>query len=225
MMDLQFKYVVDVVLVIDATNSMSGVIDMVKASALRFHSKLTLLLGQQGKTVSEMRVRCVAYRDIPDNGERGLEASSFFTMPHDEQQFRAWISGIELIGNTTFPESGLTALSLAVHSDWSMSGNKRRHVVVLWADNDPHPIESEWHLVPPQSARVIDPSYDALTDSWHAGREPLDGRRLILFAPGGGRWDSIASHWDNVVHYPSVAGTGLSGTTEEELFSVIVNSI
>ena len=62
-----------------------------------------------------------------------------------------------------------------------------------------------------------------LNDWWDEMNE--NSKRLILFAPNERSWDYISSQWDNVVHYPSVAGNGLAERSYGEILDAIANSV
>lgn len=225
-MAAQLRYHVDVVLVIDATASMTPILGTVKGSALMFHDRMGAALADSGKHVDALRLRVVLFRDLRDNGSLSLAASGFFALPQQSAEFSGWVSGIVPIANTTDEESGLAGLSVALHSPWTNDGDRRRHVVVLWTDNPPHLPEHEFAYVPPASTAEVAPSFDGLTDMWESSQfVPLSSRRLVLFAPEMGLWPTIAAMWSNVVHYPSRAGLGLSDHTFGEILSAIVNSI
>ncbi len=122
----QLEYHVDVVLVIDATASMTPLLDQVKKSALGFHGRLTAVLQSAGKHVDRLRLRVVTFRDLADDGPNGLAASEFFALPEQAGAFSSWVSGVRLIGGTTYPESGLACLSV----DDGRKSSKARHRLV-----------------------------------------------------------------------------------------------
>lgn len=222
----QFEYHVDLVFVIDATASMTPVLEHVKAAALGFHSRLAGVLEQSGKHVDKLRIRVVTFRDLPDNRDQALGTSPFFTLPAQEAPFASYIQAIELAGNTTFPESGLAGLAVAMHSPWTKEGAKRRHVVVLWTDDEPHPPENEVAFIPTEFRGEVCESLDELTDVWESAQyAALSSRRLVLFAPEKGLWSVINQSWDNVIMYPSQAGSGVSEYDLAQIVSAIANSI
>ena len=69
------SYSVDVALCIDATGSMSPVIDMVKANALKFHDDLSRVMAEKSKVIDTLRIKVIMYRDYYDGNDRtrGLE--------------------------------------------------------------------------------------------------------------------------------------------------------
>jgi hypothetical protein len=222
----QLDYHVDVVLVIDATASMTPIVDAVRGAALGFHARLDAVLAGQTKHVDVLRVRAVVFRDLRDNGDDALAASPFFTLPDEQPAFAAWVGGITLMGNTTLAESGLAGLSVAIHSPWTSKGDKRRHVIVLWSDDEPHAPEAEAGLAPAAFRSQVADNFDALTDLWESGqRVGSSSKRLVLFTPETGLWPVIAESWDQVIHRPSEAGAGLSDYEMDEILMTIAASI
>ena len=69
-------------------------------------------------------------------------------------------------------------------------------------------------------------TFNDLTDWWDGqGKMETAAKRLILFAPDAASWTDIATYWNNVIHYPSIAGEGLSDIEYETILKTIVSSI
>ena len=56
-------YNVDMVFVIDTTGSMRPVLDLVKNNALNFYNDVTQTMSMKGKTINQLRIRVVAFKD------------------------------------------------------------------------------------------------------------------------------------------------------------------
>jgi len=222
----QFQYHVDIVVVMDATASMTPVLDAVKSAALGFHERLSASLEAKGKWVDQLRIRVIAFRDLAYNGSHSLEASPFFLLPQEESEFAEWIRAVRLVGNHTHTESALAGLSVGLHSPWTSLGDRRRHVVVLWTDEDAHLPEVESAHVPPLFADQVVGSFDDLTDLWHSSQTTsASSRRLVLFAPDKGVWPQVEESWDNVVWFPSQAGMGMADYDWSTVMDSIANSV
>jgi len=210
-------YNVDMVLCIDATQSMSSIIDRVKTDALNFHGVLMSKLEVYDKKVDVLRVRVIAFRDYYYDKEPMLE-SPFFTLPAEQDAFRSFVSSITAEGGGDEPENGLEALALAMQSDWTREGSKKRHVVVVWTDATAHPLEKSGK--PASYPSGMPSNFDDLTDLWsgQVSTSIAEARRLVLFARAAKPWSDIATHWEQVILYPSKAGEGLK---EHDLDSVI----
>jgi hypothetical protein len=62
---------------------------------------------------------------------------------------------------------------------------------------------------------------------WEDPQGPLSSssKRLIVFAPDGPGWSDISAVWENVVHHPSQAGSGLSDIDYGTIIDSIGNSV
>lgn len=233
----QMTYTVDLVFCIDATGSMNPVLNVVKENALSFYTDLMKALNEKGKRVESVRIRVIAFRDYLEDMDDAMLVTDFFTLPEDTEEFTDTVNGIRAFGGGDIPEDGLEALGYAIRSDWSTTGTKRRQIIVLWSDAPPHPIgfakESEYY---PEGMAS---DFRELTDWWENEQNGYVNRRakrLILYTPAGKEpgsydpeseypWDNIVNNWNNVIHFPSVAGGGLKEIQYQEIISAIVQSI
>jgi hypothetical protein len=216
---------VDIVFCVDVTGSMTPILDQVKANALRFYSDVQSNLTAKGKTIDELRVRVVAFRDIVADGEAALQESPFFELPADETGFSNFVNGLFAEGGGDAPESGLEAVALSMTSPWTTRGDRRRQVIVVWTDQPAHPLDAS--ALSPAFAERVPADFSALTDLWEDPQGPLgsSSKRLILFAPDGPGWSDISGVWENVVHHPSQAGGGLSDIDYGTIIDSIGNSV
>src|SRR4051794_2826330 len=177
------SYAVDIVFCVDVTGSMTPILDQVKANALRFYSDVQSNLTAKGKTIDELRVRVVAFRDIVADGEAALQESPFFELPADETGFSNFVNGLFAEGGGDAPESGLEAVALSMTSPWTTRGDRRRQVIVVWTDQPAHPLDAS--ALSPAFAERVPADFSALTDLWEDPQGPLgsSSKRLILFAP------------------------------------------
>jgi hypothetical protein len=219
------NYAVDIVFCIDVTGSMTPILDAVKTNALRFYEDVQTNLTAKGKIVDELRVRVVAFRDLFADGEAALSESPFFLLPGEQAAFSDFVGGLVPEGGGDAPESGLEAVSLAINSDWTTRGDRRRQVVVVWTDQPAHPLDPT--MVPAELQARVPGDFSALTDLWEDAQGPLgsSSKRLILFAPDGPGWSDISGVWENVVHHPSQAGGGLSDVDYGTIVDSIGNSV
>ena len=219
------SYAVDIVFCVDVTGSMTPILDQVKANALRFYGDVQSNLTAKGKTIDELRVRVVAFRDIIADGEAALQESPFFELPAEETGFSGFVNGLVAEGGGDAPESGLEAVALAITSPWTTRGDRRRQVIVVWTDQPAHSLNAS--ALPPTLAGRVPADFSALTDLWEDPQGPLgsSSKRLILFAPDGPGWSDISAVWENVVHHPSKAGSGLSDIDYGTIIDSIGNSV
>ena len=219
------SYAVDIVFCIDVTGSMTPILDAVKANALGFYDDVQTNLTAKGKNVTQLRVRVVAFRDFVADGGAALEESPFYTLPTERNGFSEFVNGLIPQGGGDAPESGLEAVSLAINSPWTTTGDRRRQVIVVWTDQPAHPIDPS--VVPADLASRVPADFSALTDVWEdeQGVMGSSSKRLILFAPDGPGWSDISAVWENVVHHPSQAGGGLSDVDYGTIIDSIGNSV
>jgi hypothetical protein len=219
------NYAVDIVFCVDVTGSMTPILDQVKANALRFYDDVQSNLTAKGKSIDELRVRVVAFRDIVADGEAALQESPFFELPAEVTGFSGFVNGLAAEGGGDAPESGLEAVALAMTSPWTTRGDRRRQVIVVWTDQPAHSLDAS--ALPPGLAGRVPADFSALTDLWEDPQGSLgsSSKRLILFAPDGPGWSDISGVWENVVHHPSQAGSGLSDVDYGTIIDSIGNSV
>lgn len=221
-------YTVDMVFCIDATGSMEDfsssqvkIINLVKQNALNFYADLSEAMAAKGKTVRQLRVRIVAFRDYLADDENAMMVTDFFLLPQQAAEFEACVNSIIADGGGDIPEDGLEALAYAIKSEWTNETAKKRHIIVVWTDAATHEIGYGKRSV--YYPNGMPRSMSELNDWWDDMNE--NSKRLILFAPDEQYWDYIARNWDNVVHYPSVAGNGLAEKSYGEILGAIANSV
>ena len=73
-------YNVDIVMCIDATGSMSPIIEKVKENALSFYQRFLESMEESEKTVEQLRIKVIVFRDYGCD-EAPMTESEFFTLP------------------------------------------------------------------------------------------------------------------------------------------------
>lgn len=225
--NFSLKYNVDIAMCIDATGSMGSLLNTVKANALSFYTDLTNAMAEKGKHIDELRVRVIAFRDYIADGNNAMYATEFFSLPGDSEEFRAAVNSVAPFGGGDEPEDGLEALAYAIKSKWSKGGNKRRHIIIVWSDDGTH--ELGFGAKAANYPRKMARDFDELTEWWGDSSQPGEmdnsAKRLLIYAPEKKYWSTISDSWDNVLHFPSEAGNGLSGLEYQEILNAIANSI
>ena len=212
------KYNVDIIFVIDITGSMGPYIDRTKENALNFHEKLKDKMTIKDKNIDSLRLKVIYYRDLSVEGPNALGESDFFSLPAQGSEYKAFVTGLKASGGGDEPESGLEALTLAIRSPWTTSGDKKRYIIVLITDASAHKLENKHGSGMPTS-------FDELTDLWSGQLMDSSAKRLILFAPDVYPWTDISAHWDNSIHVPTKAGEGISETDYDTILDTISNSV
>ena len=126
----------DLVFVIDTTNSMQDDIDAVKARALEI-----LELIDYGSV--DWRVGLVTYRDYPYSpyGDRGDYTSRIdLNFSSNRSDIVAEINAIRVGGGGDFPESVYSGLMTAIGFPWRTDAKK---IIILMGDAPPHDPEPE----------------------------------------------------------------------------------
>lgn len=223
----KIQYNVDMVFCIDVTGSMDNIIDIVRNNALNLYQDVKTSMEQKGKHVDTLRVRIIAFRDYLADAEDAMLVTNFFTLPDEADSLKKCVSSLVAKGGGDDPEDGLEALAYGIKSKWNTDGAKKRHVIVLWTDDDAHELgfgkKSSYY--PNGMAADI----KELTKWWGDEIEPgfmdQDAKRLVLFAPDKPNWRQVSDNWDKVLHYPSEAGDGLKDVEYSQIISVISQTI
>ena len=114
MMNFNFDYNVDMVFCIDATGSMGGLIEKVKDNALNFYQDVQRMMTNKQKTIAQLRVRVIAFRDYAADGDDAMMVTDFFNLPEEEKDFEETVRSIHAEGGGDIPEDGLEALAYAI---------------------------------------------------------------------------------------------------------------
>ena len=187
-------------------------------------------MSKKKKSINQLRIRIVAFRDYKYDGKDAMLTTDFFTLPNDKDLFERCIRGIEAVGGGDDPEDGLEAMAYAIRSHWCEGGSgiKRRQVIVVWTDAATHDLGFGWdEETYPREYMVKD--FNELTSWWgdasSTGYMDKNAKRLLLYAPDQPYWNTISANWDNVLHFPSEAGQGLDEVSYSEIIDTISNSI
>ncbi len=219
-------YYVDIVLCIDATGSMSPILGEVKANAMRICEMFKEGMDDEGKTVEQLRIKVISFRDYGCDDEPMVE-SDFFVLPEQNDALAAFVNGIEPKGGGDGPENALEAIACALKSDWTTGGKKRRHAILVFTDAPALPL----------GARASAGSYPAgmpadlaTLGAWWAGTSQDLGStyqasagRLVVFAPNATPWTDLAT-WNCYWPTYSQAGKGLDDVQIAEAIAILVGS-
>ena len=223
----KITYNVDMAFCIDCTGSMDNVIDIVKTNALHFYQDVMDVMRAKGKTISQLRVRVIAFRDYLADGEKAMMVTDFFKLPEEAGEFERCVRSLRAEGGGDVPEDGLEALAYAIKSKWCTDGVKRRQVIVLWTDADAHPLG--YGKSAPNYPKNMAQDMAELSSWWgdkqNNGYMDSRAKRLLMFAPDQNPWRTIADNWNNILHYPSEAGKGLDTLNYNQILDAISNTI
>ena len=228
--------VADIVLAIDATNSMSPLMQAVRENALAFYPMIVSELKAIGRELKKLRIKVIVFRDVYVDAEPFVD-SGFFELPEQAEAFRAFVMGVMPIGGGDEPESGLEALSMALGSRFmnvmAEGASFQRQIIAVMTDASAHSLEDERRarmeekgLYPQGIAKSLKVMRDSLlVDSEEpTGMHPA-ALRIALFTPNAYPWNEVAGWPSNVTACWSQAGTGLGQAQFKELIAFIVKSM
>ncbi len=223
----KITYNVDMVFCIDCTGSMDNIINIVKKNALNFYRDVMDVMEKKHKHIDQLRVRVVAFRDYLADEENAMLVTDFFRLPEESKDFEECVSSLEADGGGDPPEDGLEALAYSIKSDWTTEGMKKRQVIVVWSDDGTH--ELGFGSRSPYYPKGMAKDMHELTAWWGDRQQPgfmdNNAKRLLLFTPDKPGWSTISQNWDNVLHFPSEAGNGLSNVEYVQIIDAISNTI
>lgn len=210
----------DIVMCIDNTGSMRGLIEMVKTNALNFCDDLTRYCTEHHRVVKSMRVKVISYGDFEDGP---LVISDVFNLPDEKEPFQKFVSDIQLTNGQDAPENSLEAIAAAMQTDWVKTENRLRHVIVVYTDASACALDNPTkHTVHYPADMPKD--FDELTQRWKA--MDASARKLVLFAPSGGEpWAEIEEKWPDVYLEKGSLKSVLSGTGYEKALEAINKSL
>ncbi len=219
-------YNVDIVMCIDATGSMTPIIDEVKKNAISFYQKFVDAMEENDKDVAQLRIKVIVFRDYGNDDEPMVE-SPFYTLPDQSDDFNHFISNIKATGGGDIPENALEAIALALKSDWTTGGSKRRHAILVFTDAPALPL----------GARANSPAYPSglptdiaqLGAWWEGTNQTLESTyqpkagRLVAFVPNAEPWTELQA-WNRYWPAFSPAGTGLADVDIQSAIDLMVGS-
>ena len=216
-------YNVDIVMCIDATGSMDAIIDEVKNNALTLYQRFVEEMGKKSKSVAQLRIKVIAFRDFAVDSEPLVE-SDFFVLNEDggAEALYAFMDTIVASGGGDLPENSLEALAVALKSDWVRTGSIRRHVVMMFTDAAAIPLGEKAGC--PGYPEGMPADIAELRDWWEGQEMEVRAKRLLIFAPDMDPWSNMID-WTNTFHQASAAGAGMKDTDMEICINLLVNSI
>ena len=226
--NFKLTYNVDMVFCIDATGSMGGLIEKIKANALNFDSDVRERMKEKGKEISNLRVRIIAFRDYVADKKEAMLVTNFFDLPMDNVEYEKCIRSIDAKGGGDEPEDGLEALAYAIkNTKWYDGNGLKKQVIVVWTDASTHELGyGRWvDNYPKNMAKDFNELTQWWGDAQNDGYMDYHSKRLVLFAPNKNYWSNIADNWGNVIFFPSKAGDGIGDYEYREIIDLIVNSI
>ena len=220
-------YDVDICMLIDKAGSMQPIIDTVKSNALHLHDDIKRIIEVKDKSISNLRVRVMAFGDYSKDGSKAFYGCDFLQMPDKADLLRQYVNSIRAEGGSGEPEDGLEALAFGIRSKWSTGNNKKRHIICLFTNASSHDLGFGRSV--PGYTEGAPKSYEELICMWGTPQLPGEmdpyAKRLLLFAPDCSYWSRIAREWDNTFFIPVASEYGLGGVSYQSMLYAIGNSI
>jgi len=232
------RFPIDVVFVVDATESMSSLLERVKIRVLTLDAALKEELERSKRVLDSLRVRLIVFRDLYDDPLSAFEVTNFFDLPTQRSEFENAVSRIAAYGGDDLVESGLEALFLAMRSAWRNEPQdlKRRHIIMLFTDQDAHDFGASIptkYAQPPHPRTIAD-----LKKLWgppiRGGLMNERAKRLVLFAPdsitsndgivASTLWAEMKEEWESV-WMETRTGKGLLDLTWDVVVKTLVATI
>ena len=230
---------VDIVFCIDVTASMAPIINTVKNLTLDLYDVLiTNMPLKKERSIKQLRVKVIAFRDYYCDGPYAMEESDFFKLPEQKNEFRNFVASLEAKGGGDEPENALEAMALAMKSDWVRVSNpnteKARNVVVIFTDASAHPLEKSDGEKPEYYPADMLKSYNELYEAWCGPRPLMDNvesyamdkmaERLIIFAPEDVYpWNDMAEEIDYTAVVPVSEAGGCAELNRDFILEIICN--
>lgn len=240
------KYNVDIVFCIDVTGSMTPVLNTIKKNALNLYGDLKRAMENMDtpKLIDQMRIKVIAFRDyaafMKDNLQPML-ATDFFTLPADTDKFTASVNSLDAKGGGDAPEDALEALAFAIRSKWDTPGALGRQIIVLFTDTMPHMLVDDPPSYPEEAEKLqikrscplyeksMAKTFETLSSWWGVFQDSeymsQRKKRLLLYAPDKGAWNTISDTWDNVIHYTVALNNGMADANYQQILDALAGSI
>lgn len=220
-------YYVDIAICIDATGSMAPIIEEVKSNALSFYQRFLDGMAEADKDVAQVRVKVISFRDYGCDAEP-MKESDFFVLPEQNAEFEAFVNGIEATGGGDGPENALEAIALALKSNWTTEGSKRRHAILVFSDAPALELGARADAASYPQGMPADlaqlGAWWESTDQTFTGTYQVKAGRLVAFVPNAEPWTSLTA-WNRYWPAFSQAGTGLKDVDIQMAIDLLVGSM
>lgn len=198
------SYCVDVAILIDATESMVPIIDKVKANAMDFCVRFHEIMDETERNIDEFRVKVISFRDYAYDGALAMEDSGFFFLPEQNDEFGCYMDSITAKGGGDGTASALEAMALAMRSNWTTKGDRRRHVILVYTNSSVVPLKEASRTKNPYYPDNMPADWNELCDVWNREMPEERSRRLAFFASDVNvkPWCDMWMGWERVLSSP-----------------------
>jgi hypothetical protein len=179
----------DIVMCIDATSSMSDIIETVKSKSKMFYEELKETMIEYDKYTDIIRIKTIVFKsNCPDIN--WLVEGEFCEIPMEADKYNKQVETITATGGY---ETGLEAISLAFTSNFLHERKNLRQIIVVISDDNPVELNNGCN----QFNGRLPINYSDLTKKW-VKLNP--NARLVLMVPQSAkRWRNTVKSWKNVI--------------------------
>ena len=223
----------DLIYCIDATASMTPHIQKTKEAAKTLYRDMQHALENSSRRVEQLRLKVIVFRDFSHDGEEAIKESQFFNLPDEAAAYEEFINDIEAKEGGEFPESSLEALHLAINSEWDISeyqddAKKRRHVIVLFTDDQAHMLDDAEYREKaernPLYPKDCPKNLSDLVDEWKNIMNEK-AKRLVILAPNKEPWGLFEANFSPCVVRFTKAADGLDEITNDAIMDLIARTL
>lgn len=217
---------IDIVFCIDGTGSMSDCIENVKVHTRNFYPMFVEKMARLGSDIDETRVKVIVFRDYGCDGENSMQISDFFLLDQDTAEYEKFLTNVKAQGGGDGPENGLEALYYAMQSKFE-SGDDDRQVIVLFTDADALDLGARSGS-PVYPKDMVDAA--GLEKMWIGKDQERESylnqltKRLVIFAPAGTKYETLAKNWNLTWYKPVADDKGLSDISFDDIIDLIGKS-
>ena len=137
---------IDIVFVVDATGSMSPLMDKIKQTAISLPKFLTEAVKQAGKNMRRIRIKVIDFADFKSEGKDTIHESEFYDASTQIVEIINEFDSIKTTradglgrGGDDIPENALEAIWLAMNSNFSFArpDEEIRQIIMVFTDASP----------------------------------------------------------------------------------------
>ncbi len=213
---------VDIVICLDVTGAMQPIACEIQDHAPEFCARFREGLAETGRAADALRVRLIFFRDYACDSVP-MEETGFFALPDQAEDFLASVSAVHPCGGGDEPECALEALALAMRSDWTREGTRRRHIILMLTDASAVPLGDPFRTSSPSYPKDMPASLAELYGMWE-DMPSKNSARLVLFAPEAYPWTDLMD-WNNVWACFCQPGGGLGELDFDMITQVLVSAV
>ena len=220
----RFYFAADFVVCLDASGSMEPYLEQAKENMFNFCKYYLDEMELNGKEVKKIRIKIITFRDA-DVDRVPFEESRFYSFQEELPELREYLAQIKVSEKKTGHCNALEAIALALKSDWTQEYQKRRHTIVVYSCNEPHPLGREYKNTlnlgdMPKDLKELGEWWEGISCTLNSPFVPRFGR-LIVFAPYCYPWVDIQT-WNRYWPAFSNAGEGLDEILMQNTSDILV---